>query len=489
MEKKKIKKRRFKIKPWMIETSVYGITALFFYYMIVSTKFLPTSFLIALAFIFIAVEALIFALTFSIKRKVRFIIGTVIAVIGLLINCFGGFYVNKTVSVLRAVASANTEQYSVNFYVLKDNPAENLSEIQNGTFGILSAIDKENTEDAIQKVEDEDGFVLNTSEYQSLPELADAITNGQVDGIILNEALMSIYSDTPGYESFPDSLKVVSTEVIEREVEASDEDTDKDVFTVLISGSDTRNKYLGSNGRSDVNILAVINRNTHNILLVSTPRDYFVQLALPGGGSGMDKLTHAGIYGVDCSMNTIGNLYGVNIDYYFRINFTGFIDLIDALGGIDVYSEYSFESDDGYYYQQGYNTVDGEKALSFARERHAFSSGDRQRGNNQMEVIKAVLNKAMSPSILKSYTSILQSLEGCMDMSIPYDLIAGVVNDQLNNNSSWNIQSTSVDGTGSYSSTYSMGNQQLYVMIPDQATVDAAKQQIQMVLESTESEG
>lgn len=479
MRKKTNKKSKFKIKPWMIETILYGISALSFYILLFTTKLLPISYLIAIGFILAAFGTLIFSLTRFKKRKVKFIIGTIFAVLGLAVNCFAGVYVYKTVNVLQSVAGANTEKYSVSFFTLAENEADNIADLQNGTFGILSALDRENTDEAILNVEKQDGITLSTAEYGSLTELADAILNHEVDAIVMNEAYLGIYEDTSGYEDFASKLKVISTEIIEKEVETVDASNQR-VFTVLISGSDTRNQYLDTNGRSDVNILAVVNRDTHRILLVSTPRDYFVDLAIPGVSGAKDKLTHAGIYGMDVSKNTIGNLYGINVDYYFRVNFTGFVDIIDALGGVDVYSEYSFSSYN-YSYSQGINHLDGERALEFSRERHAFSGGDRQRGTNQMEVIKAALSKAMSPAILKSYSTILQSVQGCVDMSLPYDLIASIVNDQLIDNIPWTIESMSVDGTGTYSTTYSMA-QQLYVMIPDQSTVEAAKAKIAEVM-------
>lgn len=485
MAKKKVVKKKknkgFKFEPWMVITGIYTISALVLLVLLFMAKLLPTSYLIAVILVLLAIGCLVFALTKYKKKKVLFTIGTILAVLGLVVNCFGSFYLHKTVDTLRAMSGVDVEKHSVTFYALADNEAENLADLQNGTFGILTALDRENTDDALANVEKEDGFSLATMEYDSLTALADALLNHEVDGIAMNEAYLGIYEETEGYQDFSDQIKVISTEIVEREVEQVSA-ADKEVFTVLISGSDTRGQYLDVSGRSDVNILAVVNRETHQILLVSTPRDYYVELAIPGVTGAMDKLTHAGIYGMDCSMNTIGNLYGITVDYYFRINFTGFVDIINALGGIEVNSEYEFVSDDGYYYNQGLNILDGEHALSFARERSAFAEGDRQRGKNQMEVIRGVMAKAMSPSVLNNYTNILNSVQGCVDMSIPYDLLAGIVNDQLSDNVAWSIESMSADGTGTYSSTYSMGAQQLYVMIPDQATVDAAKTKISQVM-------
>ena len=479
--KTKKKNKGFKFEPWMVITGVYAISAVVLLVLLLMAKLLPTSYLIAVVLILAAIGLLVFALTKYKKKKVLFTIGTILAVLGLVVNCFGSFYLHQTVDTLRAMSGVDVERHSVTFYTLADNEAESLADLQNGTFGILATLDRENTDDALANVEKEDGFALATAEYDSLTAIADALLNHEVDGIAMNEAYLGIYEETDGYQDFPNQIKVISTEIVEREVEQVNA-ADKDVFTVLISGSDTRGQYLDVSGRSDVNILAVVNRETHQILLVSTPRDYYLELAIPGVTGAMDKLTHAGIYGMDCSMNTIGNLYGVTVDYYFRINFTGFVDIINALGGIEVNSDYEFYTESGYYYSQGLNQLNGEQALAFARERHAFAEGDRQRGKNQMEVIRGVMAKAMSPSILNNYSNILQSVQGCIDMSIPYDLLAGIVNDQLSNNVSWSIESMSADGTGTYSSTYSMGAQQLYVMIPDQATVDAAKTRISQVM-------
>ena len=204
---------------------------------------------------------------------------------------------------------------------------------------------------------------------------------------------------------------------------------------------------------------------------MSTPRDYFVPLSISNGAP--DKLTHAGIYGINVCMDTLGLLYEEDINYYFRLNFAGFINIIDALGGVTVNSDYDFTTG-AYHFNQGENYVNGEQALAFARERYTFSEGDRQRGRNQMAVIEAVINKALSPELLKNYTSVLSGMEGSFETNVPYDLIASLVRKQLNEGGSWNIVSYSVNGTGDTQKPYSM-SQNAYVMIPDYSTVDKAK--------------
>ena len=216
------------------------------------------------------------------------------------------------------------------------------------------------------------------------------------------------------------------------------------------------------------------------MLLVSTPRDYFVPLSISGGQR--DKLTHAGIYGINVCMDTLGMLYNEDVNYYFRINFAGFEQLINALGGVTVYSDYDFDSknETGYHFNQGENYLNGEQALVFSRERYAFKEGDRQRGKNQMAVIKGVINKALSPELLKNYSSVLSSIQGCFETNISYEEIARLLQQQLNNGGDWNIVSYSVNGTGDTQKPYSM-SQKAYVMIPDESTVQKAEAMMKKV--------
>ena len=229
--------------------------------------------------------------------------------------------------------------------------------------------------------------------------------------------------------------------------------------------------------RSDVNIIATVNTKTGQVLLVSTPRDFYVPLSISDGIP--DKLTHAGIYGIEVSRDTLAMLYDTDIDYYFRVNFDGFKEIIDALGGITVNSEYAFKSG-SYQFKKGDNEVDGKAALSFARNRYAFASGDRQRGKNQMAVIKGVINTATGPAILKNYKSILDGLEGSFDTNMPYTTITKLIQNQLKEGTKWNVVTYSANGTGASKKPYSLSTN-AYVMIPDQSTVDHAKELINRV--------
>ena len=259
----------------------------------------------------------------------------------------------------------------------------------------------------------------------------------------------------------------------------------KEPFVVYLSGVDNRGE-LTENARSDVNILAVVNPVTKQAALINTPRDYYVDLA---GTESKDKLTHAGLYGVETSMATLGNLYGVDVDHYIRINFAGFINIIDAIGGVDVYSDQAFTSvgSPGYYdpttFAEGWNHLDGKSALAFARERHAFKTGDIQRGINQMKVIDAMANKLKSPTLLMSFSKLMDAAADCFVTSFSQEQISALVRMQLGDLASWDIQSYTVTGSGAKSTKcYSAKGQSLYVMKPDENSVNEAKALIAAVL-------
>ena len=259
----------------------------------------------------------------------------------------------------------------------------------------------------------------------------------------------------------------------------------KEPFVIYLSGVDTRGE-LTEKARSDVNILAAVNPVTKRVALINTPRDYYVDLA---GTESKDKLTHAGLYGVETSMETLGNLYGIQVDHYIRINFAGFINIIDALGGVDVYSDQAFTSvgSPGYYdpttFVEGWNHLDGKAALAFARERHAFATGDIQRGINQMKVIDAMLNKIKSPALLMGFSKIMDAAADCFVTSFSQDQISALVRMQLGDLAAWDIESYTVTGSsGSSTKCYSAKGQKLYVMKPDESSVNKAKEMIASVL-------
>lgn len=476
------RRRRNDWIPGAVITIIVIMLSVVFMGLLAMTKMIPTIYMLIIGIVLAVIAAIIWLLVWHTRYTGRFIGGTVLAVIMIAILAFGGFYINKTRSAISNISGETTEVTQMAVYVKSDDAADSVEATAGYTYGILSSLDRENTDGAVAHLNSEFGTEVQTKEYAGLTELADGILNGEVNAMLLNSGYLSVYEDMDGYTDFSTKIKEVGTVEVESTIQSAEESTPVEpittanggkVYTIYLSGIDTRGE-MTAKSRSDVNIIATVNTDTHEILLVSTPRDYFVPLSISGGAP--DKLTHAGIYGIDVCMDTLGMLYDIDINYYFRINFGGFVKVIDALGGITVNSDYDFDSKNilGYHFNKGENYVNGEQALIFARERYAFQEGDRQRGKNQMEVIRGVVKKALSPEILTSYSSILSSLDGCFGTNITYEEIAQILQQQLTNGGDWTIVSYSVDGTGATEKPYSM-SQKAYVMVPNYDTVNKAK--------------
>ena len=481
-------RRRHDSIPGAVITIIVIMLSVVFMGLLAMTKMIPTIYMLIIGIVLAVIAAIIWLLVWHTRYTGRFIGGTVLAVIMIAILAFGGFYINKTRSAISNISGETTEVTQMAVYVKNDDAADSVEATAGYTYGILSSLDRENTDGAVAHLNSEFGTEVQTKEYAGLTELADGILNGEVNAMLLNSGYLSVYEDMDGYTDFSTKIKEVGTVDVESTIQSAEESTPIEpittanggkVYTIYLSGIDTRGE-MTAKSRSDVNIIATVNTDTHEILLVSTPRDYFVPLSISGGAP--DKLTHAGIYGIDVCMDTLGMLYDIDINYYFRINFGGFVKVIDALGGITVNSDYDFDSKNilGYHFNKGENYVNGEQALIFARERYAFQEGDRQRGKNQMEVIRGVVKKALSPEILTSYSSILSSLDGCFGTNITYEEIAQILQQQLTNGGDWTIVSYSVNGTGATEKPYSM-SQKAYVMVPDYNTVDKAKSLMEKV--------
>ena len=482
------RRRRNDWIPGAVITIIVIMLSVVFMGLLAMTKMIPTIYMLIIGIVLAVIAAIIWLLVWHTRYTGRFIGGTVLAVIMIAILAFGGFYINKTRSAISNISGETTEVTQMAVYVKSDDAADSVEATAGYTYGILSSLDRENTDGAVAHLNSQFGTEVQTKEYAGLTELADGILNGEVNAMLLNSGYLSVYEDMDGYTDFSTKIKEVGTVDVESTIQSAEESTPIEpittanggkVYTIYLSGMDTRGE-MTAKSRSDVNIIATVNTDTHEILLVSTPRDYFVPLSISGGAP--DKLTHAGIYGIDVCMDTLGMLYDIDINYYFRINFGGFVKVIDALGGITVNSDYDFDSKNilGYHFNKGENYVNGEQALIFARERYAFQEGDRQRGKNQMEVIRGVVKKALSPEILTSYSSILSSLDGCFGTNITYEEIAQILQQQLTNGGDWTIVSYSVNGTGATEKPYSM-SQKAYVMVPDYNTVDKAKSLMEKV--------
>lgn len=426
---------------------------------------------------------LVLLVLFTQRWRAGGIVTKILSLLLIIIMLVGNNYLDITKKVLGKMSGENTKTATVGVYVLKDSPVQSLSELNGKSCGRLAVMDKENTDKMVTHLKERD-VTLTYSDYAGLVQIIDALLDGKVEAILLNTSFIDVIADVESYEDITDRIRLLELKeniiVIEddKDSDIKSEYQNENVITLYFSGIDTTGSP-STISRSDVNILCSINKKTHQIFLLSTPRDYYVPLSVSGGVR--DKLTHAGIYGIDCSVDTLSMLYGIDIDYYVKVNFTGFVDIIDALGGVTVHSDYDFITrHGGYHIRVGENRLNGSEALGFARERYSLAGGDRQRGRNQMEVIRAMVSKLASPSILSNYAGIMASVSDSVVTNMPYDEISDLVKLQINEMPQWDIQQYSVDGTGTMSTTYSM-NQMLYVMQPDYNTVNQAKEFFRMI--------
>lgn len=465
--------------PGIIITVILLVSEITFVSLLWSTSLIAVKFLIIGLLGLLALSAAVWLLTEDYRHKVRMIIGCILALIIFITQCFGGYYVLHGAATLDKITETETEFAEIGIYVLKDDPATSAQDIADYNIGILAVLDRDNTDNALKHLAELLGKEPKTTQYDSISDLLDALFSGEIKAIMLNTAYLDLFEDIEGHEDDAELIRAVHTFEIEATTDkpnSSDVIKNDSVFTLYITGIDTRSRKISKRSRSDVNILVTANTETGQIVLVSTPRDYYVPLSISKGIE--DKLTHSGVYGTQVSIDTMEMLYDIDIDYYFKVNFTGFKEIIDALGGITVYSNMSFKSN-GFDIVKGENHLNGEAALSFARNRKSVG-GDRQRGIHQMEVVRAVINKAMSPVLLTNYTEILNGISESFETSMPYSEVAKLVRNQLDKGTKWNIVSYAVNGKGATKRVYSL-SQKAYVMIPDQNTVNEAKRLMEQV--------
>ena len=312
--------------------------------------------------------------------------------------------------------------------------------------------------------------------------LADRLKAGEVRAILLGDAYAQALSEAPGYQWTAQRLRQVGSLELELEDTPEPLAVPEDLprrFLVYLSGTDTFGS-AATRARSDVNILAAVDTQAKKLLLVATPRDFYV--TFPETGGAKDKLAHAGIYGVEASAAALEGLYGVTVDYWVKMNFTGFVELIDALGGVEVYSDQAFTVEPIRTYQQGYNQLTGLEALAFARERYSFPDGDYQRAKNQMEVIRAVVEKCSSFALVQNFRPVLEAAGEHLETNMPKEHLYGLAAQQLGDPGPWTVETYTAQGESAYRETWSMPGQELYVILPGEDSVQEAKEKLAGVL-------
>lgn len=473
-----------------IALSILLVVASFYLlYQLIKINVLPTKLLFLITIVFVLLDA-IFALllcyyTRAFVSKIICVVITLVLIFG---SCMGGYYISKTGSLLTNITNVTKHaKNTVSVVVKQSSDIKNKSQLNGLSVGTLRTIGTQGSSKALKELS-KDGIVMNQSEYDSLSAMLEAFYNGEVDSIIINESSRSQILDMESYADFDNNTRVVyqtSYKVENTDKAYAVSDITSKPFNILISGSDTRGGF-DENGRSDVIMVATVNPKTSTILLTSVPRDFYVTTACDAADGCMqgalDKITHTGIHGTNTTKRTVEQLLGVEINYTFKVGFDTVTDLVDALGGVDVYVEPGYAvSTSTFSVHEGVNHLDGQHALAYARERYSYTEGDRQRTKNQQQVLMGIVNEATKPSVITKYASIMDAMANTFSTTMSNEEISDLIKHQINNNPKWKMEQYMVDGTGDTLMCAELGDA-ASVMVPDQSTVKIAKDKINAIL-------
>ena len=415
------------------------------------------------------------------KAKKSTLVTTIILVVFSLISLVGVFGFKQMIDITnRMNQTATFSEVEMSIVVPKDSDIKDVNQLT--TVQAPTKVDKNNVDTLMSALKKDKKVDVKVDDVASYQEAYDNLKSGKSKAMVLSGSYASLLESVDS--NYASNLKTIYTYKIKKKNNNSAKQVDSKVFNIYISGIDTYGS-ISTVSRSDVNIIMTVNMNTHKILLTTTPRDAYVKIP-DGGADQYDKLTHAGIYGVETSEKTLENLYGIKIDYYARINFTSFLKLIDQLGGVTVHNDQAFTSLHGKFdFPVGDIQMNSEQALGFVRERYSLDGGDNDRGKNQEKVISAIVNKLASLKSVSNFTSIVNNLQDSVQTNMSLDTINALANTQLDSGSKFTVTSQAVTGTGSTGqlTSYAMPNSSLYMMKLDDSSVESASQAIKNLME------
>lgn len=415
------------------------------------------------------------------KAKKSTLVTTIILVVFSLISLVGVFGFKQMIDITnRMNQTAAFSEVEMSIVVPKDSDIKDVNQLT--TVQASTKVDKNNVDTLMSALKKDKKVDVKVDDVASYQEAYDNLKSGKSKAMVLSGSYASLLESVDS--NYSSNLKTIYTYKIKKKNNNSAKQVDSKVFNIYISGIDTYGS-ISTVSRSDVNIIMTVNMNTHKILLTTTPRDAYVKIP-DGGADQYDKLTHAGIYGVETSEKTLENLYGIKIDYYARINFTSFLKLIDQLGGVTVHNDQAFTSLHGKFdFPVGDIQMNSEQALGFVRERYSLDGGDNDRGKNQEKVISAIVNKLASLKSVSNFTSIVNNLQDSVQTNMSLDTINALANTQLDSGSKFTVTSQAVTGTGSTGqlTSYAMPNSSLYMMKLDDSSVESASQAIKNLME------
>ncbi len=427
--------------------------------------------------IFAGVLAILWLAIFFTQRKRRNIaqaIGMIISMALSVAMAVGSAYLIKTNQVLDTVSSRSYDIRTYDVVVLNSNSAQNIVDAADYTFAIDSTISEGNRSSVVSDIQKDTGKAVEIIEMSSATELASALLNGEVQAVIYNDAFTSTIVEQ--YSDYESQVRIIGNYTIKTEsnIENIDVDVLGGAFLVFISGTDSEGT-VSLTGRSDVDIVVGVNTVTNQILMITIPRDYYVEIPGVTSEGTRDKLTHAGIYGMDELLSTVENLLGRNVNYYVRLNFSSLIEIVDAMGGVTIENEQEFISHGGYYYPAGTINLDGEYTLHYVRERYAFEDGDFARGRHQIQVIQAMMDKLISANTLANYNALADAISNFAVTNMQSDDIKSLIRYQFNNTPEWHIVSYQLLGDVMYQPCQSANYQMLSVDMPYVEAIENAQ--------------
>lgn len=460
---------------------------------IIKLNVLPTKLLFLITIVFVLLDLIfILLLCFATKGVVSKIICIIFALAISLGSCLGGYYMSKTGGLLSNMTNiAKHSKNTVSVVVKESSDMKKKTDLAGRSVGTLANINTVGSKKILRELT-HSGISMEQKEFGSMTEMLESFYNGEVDSIVISESSRSQITDMEAYANFDNNTRVVyqtSYKVENTDKAKAVSNITNTPFNVLISGSDTRGGF-DENGRSDVIMVATVNPKTGTILLTSVPRDFYVTTACDAADGcqqgALDKITHTGIHGTNTTKRTVEQLLGIEINYTFKVGFDTVTDIVDAVGGIDVNVEPGYACNDflnlsGFSVYEGVNHLNGEQALAYARERYAYSEGDRQRTKNQQQVLMGIVDKITSPAIVTNYASIMDSMSDTFSTTMSSQEISDLIKYQLNSNPKWKMEQYMVNGTGDTLMCAELGDA-AYVMVPDQSTVTTAKNKINAVL-------
>ena len=477
--KKNVKNKKVKNIIYKVIASISTLLVILFSFLIYKLNMLPFKYLIILYGFFFVICSLFnfFVFNNKVKSKIKLVVIILFLIIDLVLG-IGSKYLDDTIDFVGTFGENQEQSEEYYVKVLDKSSSEGINDLSGKVIGVYSSANNMNASSKLSEV-----ISYEIKEYEDIEIMFIELMSESIDAVLVNDSILSLLEGE--LEHIDVSLKdVYNFSIAIKEVDiVKTVDVSTKKFNIYVAGGDSYGS-IKKVTNTDVNMVISVDPVNHKLLLTSIPRDYYVNF--PGQGeNAYDKLTHAGYYGINESVLTVEKLLDIDINYYIKVNFSTVEGVIDAIGGVDVKVDKAFTASDGTYsYKKGVQHMNGKKALRFARERKAFTSGDIERVKNQQKVLSAIIDKVTSSTaLITSYSKILDSVSKNFATNMKSEDISKLVKMQLNDMRGWSITSQNLVGTDFYTGTYTFPKSKLYVMKPREDSVEKVREKIDKFFE------